>query len=806
MEKHLSHTPEAPRRPIPAQAAPAHGTDSNSPSAAKYEEEMNNARRGYIAGTALTAPIVGPPMPDSIAGPQTSQTPGPAGEETDPVGNPPETIAWDIRSYDFLDGLTPDTCTTIHPNLLRQEQMNNVNGLFMARRNTAGDDTADATPAPADYPDGGLSGPEAREGSIYQIRSYDLATMSFVRSASGWIVIDPLGGVENVRAGLTQFRKLFPLDGEHPANRIVAVLVTHSHVDHYRGIQALTAEDGSLPLLAPGDVKIIPADAPTGTPETITCPDADGIVYLAPAGFYDEAISENLYLGNSMTRRSAYMYGRLLPHNACGHVGSGLGKTVGTASGGLFRPSMEIDFAGGDVRTFRIDGLTVSFLDAHDSEAPSECHIYVHDYRTLCPGENITHTMHNLLTSRGAKIRNPRAFARAIDRSLQLWGDETDTIIGTHHWPVWTAGSCRAIMTKQRDMYLFFNDQVIHRINRGMNMEEIAEDFRLPDTLASECYNRGYYGSVNHNVKAVFQYYVGWWDGNPANYYRYPEAEAARRFVDCMGGVENVLSKAREYFGEDDGGNNGGKDNANHGGRGGDYRWTLELTKQILFYPGILTDKEKKCYTEARHLAARAMRQLAYGFEAGTWRNIFLTGAQELRNGTPASSPMPARIRASAAQIGGLAPEQAFEYMSILVDTDAVEALRAGNTRAAGTDPEAPDLELYLRIGTACYRLCIANGVLHHTAAAPPANAPLDAADAPCCAHYDDMQQFSGAYCASMLYVHAPEAAPEAAPGPLDDLCRCLELPPDNWQIVYPLDVPANENNNNQPINEQPCV
>lgn len=714
----------------------------------KYQEEMKNARRGYICGTALTGPI-----------------PGPKGTTT-------PAVAWDITSYNFLNGLdpvkNPKECDTIHPNLLRQEQMNNVNGLFMVRKTVCGEENP--TPADTEYPKEGLPENEIRRGDIYQLRSYDLATMSFVRSESGWIVIDPLGGKENVQAGLAQFRKLFPLGGNSGGNsgnnRIVAVLVTHSHVDHYRGIEALT-EEGDTLLAAPGSVTVIPADKnKEGDCETISCPDDGNIVYLAPAGFYDEAVSENLYLGNSMTRRSAYMYGRLLPHDAEHHVGSGLGKTVGTASGSLRRPSMEIGFPDGDLRTFRIDGLRVSFLDAHDSEAPSECHIYFHDYHTLCPGENITHTMHNLLTSRGAKIRNPKAFARAIDRSLREWGADVQTIIGTHHWPVWGSDPCRQIMTKQRDMYLFFNNQVIHRINQGMNMEEIAEDFRLPSSLAGECYNRGYYGSVNHNVKAVFQYYVGWWDGNPANYYKYPEAEAARRFVDCMGGVKSVLDKAREYFNKEL----------------PDYRWVIELTKQIIFYPEISTDEEKKCYEDARNLAADAMTQLAYDFEAGTWRNIFLTGAQELRNGTPASSPMSVRIANSAAQIASLAPEQAFEYMSVLVDSDAVEALPVQDLPA-----DIPPVEVFVCISSVFYYLYLQNGVLHYEEVHPKDNKE----EKQKYIHFDDMPAFSEEYEKAMTRTHtdaSPAPAPAAEKGtPLDALCACLELPPENWAIVFPL-------------------
>ena len=599
---------------------------SDSSNELDYTEEKKNACRGLVKGTALT---------DRIAGPNTG------------------TVAWDMPSYDFLNDLDAKASTTIHPNLLQQEQMNNVNGLFVVLydKNTFSVSDPHGAFPPADGEQLDPNG--IGDAAILQIRSYDLATMTFVRSKSGWIVIDPLGGEENVCEGLEKLRASFP-DGDSE-NRIVAVIVTHSHVDHYRGIQALVKDGYSL--VPPGKAKIVEEERNGEKYETVSY-DSGEILYLAPVHFYDEAVSENLYLGNSMTRRSNYMYGRTLPHDERGHVGSGLGKSVGTAKGGLYKPSLEIDFPSGDLRTLVIDGLTVSFLDAHDSEAPSECHIYFHPYATLCPGENITHTMHNLLTCRGAKIRNPKAFSRAIDRSLQEWGGEIQTIVGTHHWPVWGNEGCREIMESQRDMYRFFNDQVIHGINQGKNMEEIAEAFELPPVLASKCYNRGYYGSLNHNVKAVFQYYVGWWDGNPANYYRYPEVDAALRFVECMGGAGCVLGKAREYF------------------KNGDYRWAMELTRQVVFALGAKTSGEASgsqkcdsadCLRQARYLQSDAMEQLAYGFEAGTWRNIFLTGAKELRENSPASKDEN-RIENSGNQIASLEPEQAFECISILVD------------------------------------------------------------------------------------------------------------------------------------------
>lgn len=709
---------------------PEKKASQDNPSGSSYEldytEEKKNAGRGYVKETKLT---------DRIAGPDIGA------------------VAWDMPSYDFLNNLDVGACTTIHPNLLQQEQMNNVNGLFVV--------LYDKNIFPVSAPLGAFPPDEEKQldpndisdASILQIRSYDLATMSFVRSKSGWIVIDPLGGEENVCEGLRKFRASFSNDnGENP---IVAVIVTHSHVDHYRGIQALVKDGPSL--VPPGKAKIVEEEHNGEKYETVSCNPGE-ILYLAPLHFYDEAVSENLYLGNSMTRRSDYMYGRTLPHDERGHLGSGLGKSVGTAKGGLYKPSLEIDFPSGDLRTLVIDGLTVSFLDAHDSEAPSECHIYFHPYATLCPGENITHTMHNLLTCRGAKIRNPKAFSRAIDRSLEEWGREIQTIVGTHHWPVWGNEGCREIMESQRDMYRFFNDQVIHGINQGKNMEEIAEAFELPPALASKCYNRGYYGSLNHNVKAVFQYYVGWWDGNPANYFRYPEAEAAHRFVECMGGVGCVLGKAREYFNK------------------GDYRWAMELTRQVVFALGAKTSGENSGNPEcdcvdylrqARYLQADAMEQLAYGFEAGTWRNIFLTGAKELRENSPTVSDNKYRIGKSATQIASLEPEQAFEYISILVDGH-----KAGESGGY--------IELYISFEsdvTVCYRLYLKNGVLHYEKCrTEPTDKPYK--------KYGNMEEFAEDYEAVM---RGDMDGQDDFLNALAELCSYLELPNENWNIVFPL-------------------
>ena len=556
-------------------------------------------------------------------------------------------VAWDMQSYSFMkEAEAPDTVNRV---LWRQERLNNYNGLFMVTDKH-----------------------NEKNGRIYQIRSYDLATMTLVESDSGWIVIDPLGGEENAAEGLRQFRSI----SEKP---IVAILVTHSHVDHYKGIGAILneGEPGHLTLMSEVPFS---EDGQEGTVNMDNIKDKN-IIFIAPNGFYEEALSENLYLGNAMQRRAMYMYGSYLPRDERGHVGSGLGKSVGNSNGNLYRPSLELKMDEGmKTKTLHIDGLEVIFQDAPGTEAPAEFHIYFPEYGTLCPGENVSHTMHNLLTSRGAKVRDPKAFAAAIDYAIEQWGKDIKVIIGTHHWPTWD-GKCLEMLEKQRDMYRFFNDQVIRMANHGMNMEEIAEEFRLPENLDKEFYNRGYYGAINHNVKAVLQRYLGWWDGNPANYFKYPEEEAARRYVAWMGGEDKVVRKARESY------------------RKKDFRWVAEVMKHVVF-----SNPENM---EARLLQADAFEQLAYTFESGTWRNIFLSGAAELRGNCPIGPQIPsgkegqkAFVASKADELTTMPPDYIFDYFCTLL-----KGYEAGK--------ENFSFYVFFKDSTTKWLLQLKNGVLH---------------------------------------------------------------------------------------------
>ncbi len=524
--------------------------------------------------------------------------------------------AWNMESYQFLNATNAPA--SVNPSLWRQERLNNLNGLFEVLSNT-----------------------------IYQVRSYDLATMSFVKTDNGWIVIDPLTSKETARAGLALLRAHVSSDP------VVAILSSHSHIDHYGGVSGILAAEGK-----------------TIAPDTTPAPGE--LLYYAPDHFYEESLSENLYLGNTMFRRADYMYGSYLARGPLGHVGSGLGKTTGFGASALYRPSAEIGSNG----TVTIDGLEVMFQLAPGTEAPAEMHIFFPAYGAFCPGENVSHTMHNLLTSRGAKVRDPKAFAQYIDEAIRLFGPQIEVLIGVHHWPVWGNARCLKLLQDQRDLYRFFNDQVIRLLNHGMNMEEIAEAFELPVALASVFYNRGYYGTLNHNVKAVAQRYVGWWDGNPANYYKYPEAVAARKYVDFMGGENAVIAKARQCFAQ------------------GDYRWVAEVLKHVVF--------ANPANQEAKSLQADAFEQLGYAFESGTWRNIFLSGAEELRNGTIGP---PATGASAAGSLAQMTPRLIFDYLSTLIKGKDAEHLTL-SMRFVFTDPDLPATETNLYV-------LLHNGVLH---------------------------------------------------------------------------------------------
>ena len=406
---------------------------------------------------------------------------------------------------------------------------------------------------------------------IYQIRGFDISNMTLIEGSTGVIVIDPLVSAETARAGVELY---FQHRGKRP---VAAVIYTHSHTDHWGGVKGVITQE----------------DADSGR-----------VPVIAPEGFVEAIAQENVLAGTAMVRRAQYQFGPLLPKGPKGQVDAGLGKTLSSGSVTLIAPT---DLINHDLETRVVDGVEIVFLMAPDSEAPAEMHMFYPAFKCLNMAENTVHNFHNLLPFRGAEVRDSRAWSRYIDIALATFGDKSDVLIGQHHWPVWGNAAIKSYLGKQRDLYKYVHDQTLRLINHGHTPNEIAELLVLPDSLAHEWYARGYYGTVRHNAKAIYQKYLGWYDGNPAHLDPLPPAEAARKYIDYIGGFDAALTKAKVDF-------------AN-----GEYRWVAEIANHLVF-----ADPANE---EARQLAADAYEQLGYLSEAATWRNSYLFAAHELRNG-----------------------------------------------------------------------------------------------------------------------------------------------------------------------------
>jgi alkyl sulfatase BDS1-like metallo-beta-lactamase superfamily hydrolase len=437
---------------------------------------------------------------------------------------------------------------------------------------------------------------------IYQVRGLDLSNITFVESDKGVIVIDPLISTETAAAALSLYRK-------HRGDReVVAVIYTHSHADHFGGVKGVTTQD---------DV------------------DSGKVAVFAPAGFMKHAIEENLFAGTAMARRAGYMYGAALPRNAEGGVGAGLGQTTSSGTVTVIAPTVEIAETGEE---HTVDGVRIVFQMAPGTEAPSEMHFLFPDLRALCMAENATHTLHNLLTLRGAVVRDPHIWAHYLTEAIARFGDKADVVFTSHHWPTWGRDNIVEFLSVQRDLYGYLHDQTLRLLNQGYTGIEIAEMIQLPPALEKAWHTHGYYGSVSHNVKAIYQRYMGWYDGNPARLWQYPPAEAATRYVEFMGGAHEVLKKAKKSF------------------DAGDYRWVAEVLDHVIF-----ADPENE---QAKELLAKTFDQLGYGSENGTWRCEFLGASMELRwgnFGTPATA-------ASADLLRNLQVDQFFDAIAIQID------------------------------------------------------------------------------------------------------------------------------------------
>ncbi|HXA11946.1 MAG TPA: alkyl sulfatase dimerization domain-containing protein, partial [Mycobacterium sp.] len=412
-----------------------------------------------------------------------------------------------------------------------------------------------------------------------------------------------------------------------------------SHVDHFGGVLGVTNTE---------DV------------------DAGRVSVLAPEGFTEHAVQENVYAGTAMTRRATYMYGTLLARGPQGQVGCGLGQNTSTGQVGVINPTVIITTTG---EKHTIDGVEIEFQMAPGTEAPAEMHFYFPRYRALCMAENATHNLHNLLTLRGALVRDPHVWSGYLTEAIENFTDSVDVAFASHHWPTWGRERIIEFLSTQRDLYAYLHDQTLRLLNQGYTGAEIAEQFRMPPALEKAWHTHGYYGSVSHNVKAVYQRYMGWFDGNPARLWPHPPEALAKRYVEALGGIDRVVELAEKAF------------------REGDFRWAATLLDHATF-----TDAQDP---KVRGLYADTLEQLAYGAENATWRNFFLSGATELRQGNFGT----ATSAAAPSLLAQLTPEQMFDTLAISIN-----------------GPRAWDLNLAIDVTFADvdtnYRLTLRNGVL----------------------------------------------------------------------------------------------
>ena len=494
--------------------------------------------------------------------------------------------AWDLQSYGDLNRDAPDT---VNPSLWRNTQLNAKAGLF-----------------------------EVCDG-IYQVRGFDMANTTFIRTDHGWIVFDVLMCKENMKAAKELMENRFgPLE-------IKAVLYSHSHVDHFGGVEGVIdraqVADANLSLqdqLASGKTLV-----------------------LAPEGFLKHAISENVYAGIAMARRAQFQYGTVLSKGEKGalSVGIGMGQSTGTVS--LIAPTYEI---GEDVPKLTIDGLEIEFQLTPGTEAPAEMNAYFPKYRALWMAENCTGTLHNLYTLRGAEVRDANEWAKYIIEADQRFCDKTDVVFQSHNWPHW-GEEIHEYLLNTAAIYKFIHDQTLHYMNQGYTSTEIAAMLTLPEKLEKVWYTRPYYGTLAHNAKAVYQKYLGWYDANPVNLNPLPPCDTAKKLVEYLGSTELVLCKAKKDYAK------------------GEYQWVAQITKELVY-----ADPSNQ---KARNLCADALEQLGYQAESGAWRNAYLMGAAELRKGNLSGLARTANGLGSAMK--EMTVDMLLDYIAILTDANAAQ-------------------------------------------------------------------------------------------------------------------------------------
>ena len=488
-----------------------------------------------------------------------------------------------VWSQDAYAFLEEDAPNTANPSLWRNAQLNHIYGLF-----------------------------EVMDG-IYQVRGYAMSNITFIKGNTGWIIYDPLMTVECAQAALELVKENI---GDYP---VKAVLYSHSHVDHYGGVTGIITEE----QVENGEVLVI-----------------------APEGFEEHAVSENVYAGNAMARRASYQYGTILESGEQGSlsIGIGMGQSHGTTS--YISPTDIITETG---QTMVIDGVIMEFQLTPGTEAPAEMNTWFPQKNALWMAENCTGTLHNLYTLRGAEVRDGQAWAEFLMETLKRYGKDVEVVFQAHNWPHWDNENIIEYIVNTAAAYKFINDQTLLYINQGYTSTEIAHMIELPEDLAKNWYTRQYYGTVAHNSKAVYQKYMGWYDANPIHLGELEPTERAKKFVEYLGDVDEVLKKAKEDF-----------DN-------GEYQWVAELTNMLVF-----ADPEN---TDARLLCADALEQLAYQAESGTWRNAYLCGAQELRFGTNTDDATRATASTSSSITYHMTPEMMLQYLGIYTDSNQIKEL-----------------------------------------------------------------------------------------------------------------------------------
>ena len=472
---------------------------------------------------------------------------------------------------------------SVHPSLWRQARLNRIHGLFQVCER------------------------------MYQVRGFDIANITIIEGDTGLILIDPLTVCEAAAAALALYRRH---RGDRPVH---TVIYSHSHTDHYGGVEGVVSPE----QVARGEVRVI-----------------------APAGFMEAAIAENILAGVPMLRRARFQFGSTLAPGVRSHVDSGLGKAIGRGTPSLIAPTMSIEQP---VERHRIDGIDIVFQLTPETEAPAEMNFHFPQFKVLNLAENGCHTMHNLCPIRGAKTRDALAWSKYLDAALEDFIEETDVVIAQHHWPTWGRERARKFITEQRDLYRLMHDQTLRLMSHGLTPHEIAQEFRLPASLEKSWHARPYYGAIAHNVRAVYAHYMGPYDGNPVNLDPLAPQAAAAKYVEYMGGADAVLARAQADF------------------ETGNYRWVVQVTHHLVF--------ADPTHQPARQLAADAMEQLAYQSESSTWRNAYALGAKELRHGAP--KPPPGATGIITPKVVAMLPMgMFFDFLAMRVNAEKAEGLQ----------------------------------------------------------------------------------------------------------------------------------